>query len=115
MLPTHETLAEEVRKRNAAVNWLLETYPLAFDLRNRRPLKENIVDDIIADAKPNMPSQAELQMAFKHYTHWGSYLTATLEGSACIDLDGNVSGSVSAARAEQAKNFLLAAQKKQQG
>lgn len=108
MLPTHPSLPITVLKRNHAMNWLLEQFPKAFDLRNRRPLKENILEDIISqsDRWQNMPSIEDLQAAYQHYTHWGSYLSAVKEGETCLDLNGDVSATISKQQAQKAKHLL---------
>lgn len=112
MLPTHQQLPTAVKQRNQAMNWLLTTYPKAFDLRNRRPLKQDILDDICRQAKADMPKLEALQQAYNHYTQWGSYLTAMIEGADCLDLNGDVCAKVSQEQALQAQNILHQAQKK---
>lgn len=112
MLPTHDALTPEVRERNSAMNWLLENYPNSFDLRNRRPLKDNILDDVIAKAQPNQPSIEALHNAFAYYSEWGSYLNALQEGATCFDLAGNPCGEVSKQTMLKAQALLQAASNK---
>lgn len=113
MLPTHDALTTEVKERNSAMNWLLENFPNSFDLRNRRPLKDKIIDDVIAKGLPSQPSIKALQNAFTYYSEWGSYLNALQEGATCFDLDGRPCGQVSKQTMLQAQALLQAASNKQ--
>lgn len=114
MLPTHNELIADVKARNVAMNWLIKNYPNSFDLCNRRPLKPNIIEDILAEQKPEMPTKSALVCAYQYYTDWGSYLNALLEGAECIDLNGEPFGKVSKEHMEAAQAQLKAAQQKLQ-
>ena len=112
MLPIHDSLPQAVKARNQAMNYLLETYPNAFDLRNRRPLKATILDDILTQGLPADISKAAIEQAYQHYTHWGSYLSAMTAGAACFDLSGQRCGEVSASQAKEAEQLIEQAQSK---
>ncbi len=112
MLPVNDSLTIALQQRNQAMNFLLATYPKAFDLCDRRPLKSNILDDIYQQNIASQPSSTNIEQAFLYYTNWGSYLNALVNGGNCIDLDGNICGEVSRAAALKAKLQLEAAQKK---
>ncbi len=115
MLPINDSLTLTVKHRNIAMNWLLDTYPNAFDLRNRQPLKTHILKDIFQQALANQPSQEALTSAFSYYTLWGSYLNALTEGAACIDLNGFPCGNISKQEASLAIERLKFAEKKFSG
>ena len=112
MLPTHDDLALNVKNRNLALNWLLITYPDAFDLCNRRPLKQDILLDILDFKIKDMPNKDDLEQAYLHYTQWGSYLNALKVDTKCIDLNGQPCGLVSHEEAELAQKKLSLAQNK---
>lgn len=114
MLSIHNELQADVKARNMAMNWLIENYPNSFDLCNRRPLKMNIIEDVIAEQKLGMPTENALNSAFQYYTDWGSYLNALHEGVECIGLNGKPSGQVSKEQMEAAQTQLKAAQQKLQ-
>lgn len=105
MLNTH-TANDTTNERNAAMNWLLAVYPLAFDLCNRQPLKNAILDDILSVPKEDMPTKEQLEAAMHFYCHWGSYLHATIAGAKRIDLNGNVCDTVSADEEAEAKSKI---------
>lgn len=106
MLPTSKDLKESVRKRNIAMNWLLTEYPMAFNLGNRQPLKEDILEDILAENPPEMPTPSALKSAYKYYTEWGSYLANLINGANRIDLKGKIAGIVDEATERKAKQHL---------
>ncbi len=105
-LPTSLSLSAEILERNLAMNWLIDHFPKAFDLRNRRPLKEEIMQDIIDKSIENTPSKEALAAALNYYTHWGSYLTGLTVGKRRIDLDGVAVSFVSAKCEAIAKDKL---------
>ncbi len=112
MLPTHEQLPINVIKRNTAMNWLIEHFPKAFCLTNRKPLKLDILQDIIARAKPSTPNTDALELAIAYYTEWGSYLNALVVGANRVDLDGLVCGFVDQKSELAAKEKLKHAEMK---
>jgi ProP effector len=115
MLPTNESLPLTVKNRNIAINWLLDTFPKAFDLRNRLPLKSSILEDIAQKRLINQPAQEALIEAFNYYTLWGSYLNALTEGATCFDLNGQPCGEVTKPEADKAIALLQAAKIKFSG
>lgn len=106
MLPVHNQLPPAIQARNHAMNWLLDTFPQAFDLRNRKPLSTTLLEDICALNHPDQPSRSALASAIHYYSHWGSYLSALKEGADRHDLKGNVCGTVNKVEAEQAQAIL---------
>ncbi len=112
-LPTNETLNPLVLNRNKAMNWLIDTFPKAFDLRNRKPLKENIVADILNHpSAQGKPDEAAIRQALDYYTQWGSYLSSLQLGARRIDLDGIAISFVTKQAADSAKETLQKAQQK---
>jgi len=105
-LPTHDNLSPAVQARNLAMNWLIATYPKVFDLRNRRPLKPEILADILEANAANMPNQAALEAALHYYQHWGSYLSNMKMGARFVDLHGVAIGIVTEAMQQEAQNQL---------
>ena len=101
-----------VKDRNYAMQWLIKTYPLSFKLTDRRPLKLNISDDILAVENDTRPSKNALLDALNYYCQWGSYLNALKEGRERIDLDGKVAGVVTLAEQLKAESVLAEAAKK---
>lgn len=93
-LPTHSDINSLVLNRNLAMNWLIDQFPKAFDLRNRRPLKNDILNDILSRHLDGCPDEASLQAALSYYMRWGSYLMSLELGARCIDLDGIAVGFV---------------------
>lgn len=94
MLPTTPKLKDSVRNRNLAMNWLLEHFPKAFDLGNRKPLKDDILTDIIGTDLPKVPDLPALHAALHYYTQWGSYLQALKAGAVRVGLYGEAVGQV---------------------
>ena len=115
MLSTHHSLTKDVLERNKAMNWLLDTFPKAFDLCNRKPLKNNILEDILALALPAIPAKKALTEAFNYYTQWGSYLSALQSGAPCFDLNGKAAGTISVEEAQKAQEAIRLAEKKVNG
>jgi ProP effector len=87
---------------------LADWWPHAFSVfeRDRKPLKRNIHDDILAAAKGAI-SPDELKIALRFYCANFRYLQACVEGAARIDLDGEAAGSVSADEAAHASQRLM--------
>lgn len=106
MLPTSAHLKPKVKHRNLAMNWLLEQFPLAFNLGNRQPLQKNMLSDILAQNREDTPSEADLKAALSYYTNWGSYLNGLKAGKARIDLQGQPVGEVTLAEEEKAQAAL---------
>jgi sRNA-binding protein len=92
-------------KPAAAVNLLIERYPLCFFAleQHRKPLKLRIFHDLLAAGV--MP-EAEVAMALRYYCRNMGYLRASKPGAARIDLEGNVAAEVSAEQAAHARKQL---------
>jgi sRNA-binding protein len=88
----HQTVLLAIRQR----------FPAAF--AKCQPLKIGIYDDIRA-AMPEIAS-VRLLGALGFYTGRITYLTASVEGAARIDLDGCVAGTVTAVHAARAQLLL---------
>lgn len=112
MLSIRPSLTKEVLERNKAMNWLLDTFPKAFDLCNRKPLKNNLLEEILSLNKPSQPTKEALTAALNHYTLWASYLGALKEGASCFDLNGNITSTVSLAQEQEAQKILTLSEKK---
>lgn len=81
---------------------LSELFPKAFfdEPRLRRPLKKNIVDDILALNLSELGG-LEIQSAVEWYTsHYGYHKGMAYAGAQRIDLDGRVCGTVTATEAQ---------------
>ena len=102
----------EVKQRNQAMQWLLETFTKAFKLTDRKPLVLSILEDIQAMNLPNTPSSQALQSALDYYQNWGSYLNALKTGATRIDLEGKPSAQVTLDEEQTAQKKLTNAQQK---
>jgi ProP effector len=85
---------------------LAERFPLAFLVKQRRPLKVGVCKDIIA-AWPDIDAE-QLSRALGWYANGVGYLANLKEGTARIGLDGAPAGVVTAAEAEGARARLKA-------
>jgi ProP effector len=75
---------------------LVKRFPLAFNLRDRKPLKIGIAQDILAVfVGDSTCSNSALRKALRYYVMGRGYLMALVSGAARIDLDGNGAGEVS--------------------
>lgn len=95
------------------MNWLIERFPKAFDLRNRRPLKDDILADILKHLDESSPNETAISAALDYYMQWGSYLSNLDVGARCIDLDGIAVSFVTQKTADKAAQALQKAQAKQ--
>jgi sRNA-binding protein len=101
------------RERNleaeAAITLLAERFPKCFAVfeRRRRPLKIGIHTDILA-ALDGVITLPELRIALRFYVGNPSYLRGLLKGAWRIDLDGKVTGTVTADEETQAKARIAA-------
>jgi ProP effector len=83
---------------------LAERFPLAFLVKQRRPLRVGVCKDIIA-AWPDIDAE-QLSRALGWYTNGVGYLANLKEGTARIGLDGAQAGVVTAAEAKGARARL---------
>jgi ProP effector len=99
------------RKKRAAVAAALailsDKFPKTFtvDPTLRKSLKVGIADDLIVRIDGAI-QQHELRLVLARYCGAASYLRACKVGADRLDLDGNVSGTVTAAEAEHARDKL---------
>jgi ProP effector len=105
------------RERNleaeAAITLLAERFPKCFAVfeQRRRPLKTGIHTDILA-ALDGAITPSELRIALRFYTGNVAYLRGLLNGAWRIDLDGKVTGTVTADEEAQAKAKVAAIEAK---
>ena len=92
-------------KPAAALNVLLERYPLCFfGLEGKRkPIKCGILHDLLATGV--MPA-SDLAKVLRYYCSNEGYLRASRAGASRLDLEGNVAGEVTAAQAAHARKNL---------
>ena len=90
---------------------LSQVFPLCFAGKGdrKRPLKIGIFHDIRA-AMPGMTSSMTRE-ALRDYTSGPTYLRSVVETAHRLDLEGNVTGEVSASEAENARERLDRLQK----
>ncbi len=105
-MSTDKKTSQKSKNRSAnqaAVALVSETYPLAFDRKNVRPLKIGIQEDILADAK--LP-KGKVKRALASYVRSGHYLRSLQPGAERVDLAGQPAGLVTDQEAEHAKSLL---------
>jgi sRNA-binding protein len=83
---------------------LTELFPGCFFNRRRKPLKVGIHDEVLA-ALPGATAK-QVGLALTIYTSNSGYLHCITEGAPRVGLDGEVTGHVTAAEAENAKRRL---------
>jgi len=96
---------EQLDRARAALDVLIERFPSAFT-RPPRPLKIGVTKDLIAAVKGDSISAQAVRDAVAMWCRRPSYLQVQVEGAARVDLDGIVTGTVSAEQAESAKQRL---------
>ena len=92
-------------KRNQALTWLKEQFPLAF-LNTPKPLKVGIHQDVFNSEKEGIPAKRWIRYALGHYVKSHSYLKCLNTGLDRLNLQGMPHGQVSEQEAIQAKNEL---------
>ncbi len=83
---------------------LAELFPDCFSIRRRKPLKVGIHDEVLA-ALPGATAK-QVGLALTIYTSNNGYLHCITEGAPRVGLDGEVTGHVTTAEAENAKQRL---------
>ena len=96
---------EQLDRARAALEALVKRFPLAFT-NPPRPLKIGITKDLIAAARSDAISAQAIRDAIAIWCRQASYLKAQVEGAARIDLDGNITGAVTADQAAGVKERL---------
>jgi sRNA-binding protein len=81
---------EKKRRVQEALAWLCKTYPACFHLKNRKPLKKGILEDLFETLPTDAPSRTVLRQALAFYTQGLIYKNAILEKQPRIDLTGQV-------------------------
>jgi sRNA-binding protein len=82
-----ESSYEKKKRVLDSVNWLQETYPKCFDLKNPKPLKKGIMNDLFQQALWTK-SKTSLRDAISFYVESPLYHQAILEGNFRFDLNG---------------------------
>jgi ProP effector len=102
---TGETQRQAAR---AIVAMLCQRWPKCFDLKNRRPLKIGIAQDLV-HALGDAASRPELKGALNLYCGDIGYLSSLRAGASRLDLQGNEVGIVSRENELRAATRLKAA------
>ena len=94
------------------VRILAKTYPRCFfeQPEQRRPLKKNIIDDLIKDGAPMAPELITASVEW-YQTHLG-YQLCLLAGRKRVDLHGNDAGTVTEYEQRVAQKKALAIREK---
>jgi sRNA-binding protein len=89
-----------------ALKWLCATFPAVFNLADRKPLKSNIRQDIIARNIKGAPLQEFIDDALNRYKNHIWYQRNLLEYNQCYDLEGKEAGEVTAEKRNKARAIL---------
>ena len=91
-------LSPKQHKQRETIAWLCQTFPKAFHLHNRVPLKIGILNDLFSalehlknnteDGSAVIPSRTNIRHAIQHYTHSKSYRGRFFQHTHRHDLDG---------------------------
>ncbi len=92
----------------AAVELLSSNYPEVFNLKDPKPLKVGIHEELAADEKV---SKTKIRRALSAYVRHYNYISCLVEGADRINLKGEVDGVVSADEAQHAKEKVDAIDK----
>jgi len=98
-----------------ALEYLINTYPKAFDLNNRKPLKCGIHKDIMAALPEGKFTLKEIQKAIHFYKMSVSYEKNMVELTHRIDLNGNEVEEITAEHKEFARQNREEREKKSKG
>lgn len=93
----HLTKEEQLQRRQEnsdVLNWLEQSFPKCFTLKNQKPLKIRIFQDIIHTDKEGLPSSTALRRALTAYTHKLSYHQAIVYQIDRINLQGEAEGKI---------------------
>lgn len=87
--------AARKKRIESAVKWLCKQYPACFNLKEVKPLKLKINDDVFQDhavlaPHKSIPSKSSLRDAIKYYTHNVNYLKSHMKYDMRINLQGEV-------------------------
>ena len=91
---------------NPILGYLLKTYPKAFDLKNRKPLKIRIHKEIHEQMSEPKPTMMEIRKALKKYTMSRAYAHGMVTNTHRIDLEGNLVEEVSEQHKTDAQAYL---------
>jgi ProP effector len=81
-------LKGRLEKIKAVQAWLEETWPNAFNLKEPKPLKRHIDQEILSQAEDRF-SKLQIRRAIHAYTKRQAYLEAILKADGRYDLQGN--------------------------
>lgn len=99
---------EQKTKKNSpfvALDWLIETYPLCFSLKNPKPLKKGIIKDIIGQKLWN-GSKTSLRSALAIYSDLPNYHKMLLKEDSRYDLKGNQAEKITVSEKDFSKQRL---------
>lgn len=102
------TKEQRQKKREAAkqaVDLLSQAYPKVFDLKEPKPLKIGIHEELAADGKV---SKTKIRKALSAYVRHYNYIACLEEGVMRVDLKGEDIAPVTAEEAEHAKEKITA-------
>ena len=102
---------EEVR---TILDQLVETFPAVFSIKDRKPLKIGIRDDLLPWAEENEITPTKLNRAMKYYVNAVAYFEGTLKNNHRFDLGGNQAGQVTDNCREYARGKLKHVAKKKE-
>ncbi len=89
-----------------ALKWLCATFPVVFNLADRKPLKSNIRQDIIARNVTGAPPQEFIDEALSWYKNNICYQRNLLDHDKRYDLDGKEAGEVTVEKKDKARTVL---------
>jgi sRNA-binding protein len=102
-LPKPRASQDEILK---ALKWLCATFPAVFNLSDRKPLKSNIRQDIIARNIKEAPPQEFIDDALSWYKNNILYQRNLLDHDKRYDLDGKEAGEVTTEKRDKARILL---------
>jgi hypothetical protein len=77
-----------LQKIKAVQTWLCQTWPTLFDLKNPKPLKRRIEQDIFPHLSEPF-TKSQVRVALQAYTNRNAYLNSLLKEVQRYDLSGN--------------------------
>lgn len=93
--------------RHSRLDYLVKTWPQTFDLKNPRPLAEDILEQLSAELNAiGSGGHGSLRYVLNGYIRHMRYIRALVAGGARYDLYGNPAGEVTAEQQEQAAQLL---------
>ena len=100
-----ENVPKKKKSPFISLNWLAKTYPRCFNLRNPKPLKKGIIEDILKQGLW-IDSKTSLRSALTFYVASPSYHRVLLQEKFRYDLDGKRVEEITEAEKEFSKQRL---------